>query len=435
MENTQLTKITMPIDYLKIIFRRKWFIIGSVYAGLISGIIASYVLPKTYESNTVIMVEEGKIINPIISTLAVSTSLTQRLSTIRDQALGWNNLVQLVKKLNLDKNVDSQYSYEQLILSLRKNIKVGMSGQNLIKIWFQDKDPQKTQSVVKTITEIFVNENIKMQNEETDNAINFINDQLTIYRKKIKEGEIAKMQEDLNKLLMDSTENHPLVKDLRAKIAKAQEELGQDKLDTNADLTAMPATEGNLQQLKEELAQIRNSINLDEQTSGAQSASTSNDAVYKMLLVDKIDKILSQDAKVDENIYNTLLQRLETAKITKRLDASTQGTKYTVIDPPRLPIKPTKPNKFLVIFMGLFLGASAGIGLVLLMEFMDHSLLGIEEAKAYLNYPILGGISRIITAEDLLKEKNVVKKRITFSLTAGVSLVLILMVYSFINGK
>lgn len=180
---------------------------SAIYVGLISGIITSYVLPKSYQSSTLILAEEGKIINPIISSLAVSTNLSARMRTIQEQILGWNSLTQLVKTLKLDNAVKTRYEYENLILSIRKRIKVLLGGQSIIRISFEDANPAQAQAVVKTLTEILINQNIEMQNKETDDAINFINDQLKLYKRKIKEGEIAKMQEDLNKLLMDSTES------------------------------------------------------------------------------------------------------------------------------------------------------------------------------------------------------------------------------------
>ncbi|PIQ89228.1 MAG: hypothetical protein COV72_04295 [Candidatus Omnitrophica bacterium CG11_big_fil_rev_8_21_14_0_20_42_13] len=430
MENSETVKNLMPIDYLKILFRRKWLLIAAVYIGLIGGIIASYLLPKSYESYTVILVEEGKIINPIISSLAVSTTMTQRMQTIQEQMLSWNSLTQLVKQLKLDANAKSQYEYEQLILSIRRNIRVHLGGKNVIKISFADKDPAKAQAIVKTITEIFINQNITMQNQETDDAINFINDQLQVYRKKIKEGEISAMKQELDKLLIDATEKHPVVQDLKLKIAQAEEELASGNFDLNETDTA---TGPKGKKLKEELITLRDSIDLDNLNADIHSAGTVNDAMYKMLLVDKIDNVLKQDAKIDESIYNKLLERLETAKITKRLDASVQGTRYTVLDPPRLPIKPTKPNKILVIFMGIFLGAACGLGAIFFMEFTDTSFIGIDEAKTHLTLPVLGGISRITTIEDITKEKNTLKKRVALLLIGGIALVIAIVIYSAIN--
>ena len=64
-----------PADYLKIIFRRKWFLIVPVVIGLVGGTIAGNILPKSYEASTLILVEEGRVINPLIQGLAVSTSV------------------------------------------------------------------------------------------------------------------------------------------------------------------------------------------------------------------------------------------------------------------------------------------------------------------------------------------------------------------------
>ena len=71
----------------------------------------------------------------------------------------------------------------------------------------------------------------------------------------------------------------------------------------------------------------------------------------------------------NEKIYNTLLQRMESAKITQRLQSSKEGTKYTVLDPPRVPLEPFKPNKILVALMGLLCGCGAGVGMVFLSRF------------------------------------------------------------------
>jgi len=101
MESKEFTKYQNPMEYLKIFFRRKWFFITPVFMGLVLSIVACFLLPPAYESNTLILVEEEKIINPLIQGLAVSTTAVQRMQNIREQILGWNSLVELTKKLNL----------------------------------------------------------------------------------------------------------------------------------------------------------------------------------------------------------------------------------------------------------------------------------------------------------------------------------------------
>ena len=51
MESHSATQ-KQPADYLKIFFRRKWFLIIPVVIGMVGGIIAGNIMPKSYESST-----------------------------------------------------------------------------------------------------------------------------------------------------------------------------------------------------------------------------------------------------------------------------------------------------------------------------------------------------------------------------------------------
>ena len=93
------------LNYLRIFFRRKWFLIIPLLVGLGVGFFVANALPKIYESYTVMLIEEDKLDNPIISGLAVSTSARQRLRNLREQILGWNRLVKLADKLGMTKNI------------------------------------------------------------------------------------------------------------------------------------------------------------------------------------------------------------------------------------------------------------------------------------------------------------------------------------------
>lgn len=443
MENQALSRYSNPAAYIKVFFRRKWFFIASTYLGLIGGIIACFLMPRTWQASTIILVEEEKIINPLIQNLAVSTTAVQRMQGIRETLLGWTSLVELVKKLNLAKNINSQIEFERLIQKLRKNIIVQMTGQgrpqqeassNIIKISYLAENPQEAQLVTKTLTDILMEKNLESQTKETDVAIQFITEQLAIYKRKIKESEIAKLREDLKKLLVDSTEQHPLVRELRGKIAIAEKELASGEYEVKGSGQALDAaTRETLKKELDKLIESEASNALPKVSRGAVAAPESdpNTAIYKLLLMDKVDSAMARDIDVNEAIYNMLLQKLETAKITQRLEASKEGTRYTIIDPPRLPLTPVKPNKPLVILMGLFLGAASGVGLVFAREFMDQSIIDIQDAKQALELPVLAGISRITTQEEIDKEKSRKKTLITVTLAVSVILVIVTMLISF----
>lgn len=436
MESQETAKNRNPLEYLKMFFRRKWLLIIPAFIGLVGGIIACFLLPPTWESSTIILVEEEKVINPLFQNLAVSTTALQRMQNIKEIILGWNSLVELTKKLNLDKDIRSQYDYEKLILGLRNSILVQMRQANIIRIAYYGTEPQKTQMVTKTLTDILIEKNMQSQTKETDVAINFIKEQLAIYKRKIKESEIAKLQDQLKALLQDSTEAHPIVKELHQKISIAEKELASG--DYQVKGPDQPANDATKKALQEELDKLikeetENSKNVPSFV--AKEQNDPNSSIYKLLLIDKVDSSIARDINVNENIYNILLGKLETAKITQRLETSKEGTRYTVLDPPRLPLSPIKPNKMMVVFMGLFFGVIGGIAIVFAREFMDQSFLDIEDAKHNLPLPILGAISRITTPEEIAKEKQ---RTITFAVS-GLILAIVLItttaLISFLKGR
>ena len=431
MDSPVSSKYKNPADYFKIIFRRKQLIIIPTYIGLVLGIMACLLMAPTWQSSTIIMVEEEKIINPLIQNLAVSTSVSQRMASVREVILGWNSLVELSRKLGLDKNINNQQGFEDLIYGLKQNIQVQMRPPNIIILSYFGKTPQETQMVAKTLTDVLIERNMKSQTKETDVAITFIKEQLDIYKRKIKESEISEMQDQLKKLLSDSTEEHPLVKELRGKLAIANQELNSGDYEVKS--SDKPITSEAKKALEAELDKV-----LKQQDSGAgaspAASEDTNASIYKMMLMDKVDSSRARDIDVNKNIYNMLLQRLETAKITQRLETSREGTRYTVLDPARLPLKPVKPNKPLLIVLGLFLGLGCGLGLVFLREFMDQSILDIEDAKNNLDAPVLGAIPRITTAEEIAKEKSAALTLTIISSVVGIVLLIAALVISLLRG-
>jgi uncharacterized protein involved in exopolysaccharide biosynthesis len=401
-----------------------------VFIGFVLSIMLGFFLPPTYESATIILVEEEKTMNPLMQGLAVSTTVIERMRDLKELLLSWKSLVELTKKLDLAKNAQTQQQFETLIKELRKNIVVQMRGPNIIRIAYFGRHPTETQMVAKTLTDVLIEENMRKQTKETDVAIDFIKEQLQVYKRKIKESEIASMEEELKTLLVDSTEQHPLVKELRQKIASASKELesGEYKVSETEKPIASPVYEKLQQELDKMVKKETAAVESNPSVAYAANNTEQNDpnaTIYKLMLMDKLDSVLARDIKVNENIYNMLLQKLETAKITQRLETSREGTRYNIIDPPRMPLKPSKPNKLLIVFLGLFLGSCSGAGLVMGKEFLDHSFLDIEDAKQNLELPILGAISRITTLEEIDKEKKRQKKLITYALVSSGVLIFI----------
>jgi uncharacterized protein involved in exopolysaccharide biosynthesis len=422
-----------PLSYMKIFFRRKEFLIIPAIIGLTLGICAGLVLPPEYESSTIMLVEEGKTDNPLFDKLTVSTTVQQRMLAIKESMLGWNSLVELVRRLGMDRDVSTPKEFEDLILGIKDRVNIQLRGQNIINLSFTARDPKETQAVVKNITDIFIEKNVEIQNQETSSAITFIEEQLKLYRSKIKSAEIAQLREDLQTLLYDATENHPDVKRLMEQITQKQEELRRENLEYHEDILKDTNTNtAIIQGIQEALQTLEMTAKGGPAADpGVASGADPKSAIYKVMLMEKMDQVKARDAGINQSIYGMLLQRLETAKITQRLQSSKEGTRYTVLDPPRLPLEPVKPNKILLAILGLAGGVGIGIGLIFLFEFLDKSFLDVEEAKTFLGAPLLGAISKINTEAVMRQERE--RQAWLYTLTVVFAIVLVILTAAIMN--
>jgi LPS O-antigen subunit length determinant protein (WzzB/FepE family) len=214
--------------------------------------------------------------------------------------------------------------------------------------------------------------------------------------------------------LIDSTDKHPLVKQLRERIDLKMKELEKEKLEfTKADDLVKESNKKIIENIQKALSNIEGEVAKDE-----------NKDLYKFVLADKIGDVVARDAEVNESIYNVLLQRLETAKITQSLQTSKEGTRYTIVDPPRVPLAPFKPNKGMLAGGAAAAGLLLGAGIVFLMEFFDKSFIDVEDAKEFFGTPLLGAISRITTKEEISYQKEFVRWVYVVAIIASVVIVL-----------
>ncbi len=351
--------------YLNILWRRKWLVIVPMLIMGVGAFVGSNFIPKEYVSHTTILVEEQKLMNPLISGLAVSSSVYNRLPSTKEQILSWNNIVSLIKRLGLDKQITSREQLEKMVEEFRRNIYVVMPrNKNVVIISFRGKDPVMVRDVVKIIADNFIKQNLEDQGREASTAIEFIKNQILLYKYKIKQDELRQYKRKLKDLLVDSTEKHPLVIDLRKKIQKLEKELKEEESVIDAIKTPKNEEEKRLyNELMEEYARVRQNLNNVE---------------------DEVDAI-EKDKKINEEIYAMLKKRLETARLTQRLESSKQGLKFRILDPPMVPTRPVKPNRIKYTIFGLALGFALGIFLMVLAELLDTSFKGVQEAKRFLS--------------------------------------------------
>ena len=384
-------------EYYYLLLRHR--LVYTWIVGICLGIatITTFFLPKIYRAETALLLRDEEILNPLISGLAISPSLTSRMRTLREELLSWQRLTLLVEQLHLDKDIKNPRSYEKLIRDLRDHLSIKTGGARIVTISFEGQDPKGAQEIVQTLSDIIIGGTLTSQKIEASSAIRFIDDQLSSYRVKLEksEEELRKFRElysstlpvatqmnqqlvnlklELNNLLVDNTEEHPRVIQTRSLIKN---------LENQRDVEMKIAQAEGVEIAPEEYTKLISSVPRQEQQLSR----------------------LTRDYMVNANIYESLLQRLETAKLSETLEESEKGPKFRILEPARLPLEPVKPRKILVVLGGFVVGLLLGAGVVYILDMSNTSIRNLDEARNVLEFPVLGSIPPI-HPEDLMVQES-----------------------------
>lgn len=104
---------------------------------------------------------------------------------------------------------------------------------------------------------------------------------------------------------------------------------------------------------------------------------------------------LTRDYKTTNDLYNSLLQKREGAKISANLERGEIGERFKVLDPVRLPEKRISPKRTQMCLIGLGIGILLGLALGGLVEFLDSSLRSDEDVEASLGLPVLAIVPNV----------------------------------------
>lgn len=119
---------------------------------------------------------------------------------------------------------------------------------------------------------------------------------------------------------------------------------------------------------------------------------------------------LQRDRTVYQRVYDDLLQKLETARVSKNLELADKTTSYRVVDKPLVPRVPVKPNRVLLILMGVALGVAGGAGVVIGLDSIDSSLKDADAIKKGLGLTVLASVPQVVTDAEVVSVKALDKK-------------------------
>jgi protein tyrosine kinase modulator len=101
---------------------------------------------------------------------------------------------------------------------------------------------------------------------------------------------------------------------------------------------------------------------------------------------------LSRDYLTLQSTYTTLLAKKEDSKVAANLERRQIGEQFKILDPARLPERPTSPNRPQLQSLGLAAGIGFGVALMALIEYLDKTIKSEADVMAALNLLVLATV-------------------------------------------
>jgi hypothetical protein len=114
---------------------------------------------------------------------------------------------------------------------------------------------------------------------------------------------------------------------------------------------------------------------------------------------------LNRDYEITRERYLSLVERREAARLAQQVGQSGSNVNFRIIDPPRIPGKPSGPNRFLLLSGVLLAALSAGLGWGFLMYLFQPTFIDASQIKDKIGLPILGSVNLYLTPEHKKRRK------------------------------
>ncbi|MBD8674426.1 XrtA system polysaccharide chain length determinant [Massilia sp. CFBP 13721] len=215
------------LNFLKALGKYRWHAVSIAWLVALIGWAMVWRMPNTYETSARVYVDTQSILKPLLSGMTTLPNLDQQVSFMRQTLISRPNVEKVMRDTDLDVKATTTREKEQIIEGLMRNIKVSGTGRDdIYSISYTSTDAKLGKDVVQSLLTIFVEGSFGGKKQDSDKAIQFINDQIRSTEEKLAADE--------NKLKEFKIRNMGLMPqngDFSGRVAGANEALNQARLE------------------------------------------------------------------------------------------------------------------------------------------------------------------------------------------------------------
>ncbi|MEM6744209.1 MAG: hypothetical protein AAF676_10790, partial [Pseudomonadota bacterium] len=207
------------------------------------------------------------------------------------------------------------------------------------------------------------------------------------------------------------SENHPEIRSIDVRIGALERVIAREE-QTRSDASGaefqavvtenMRRIDQELELIDQELEQMEDELISLERREAELERSISETPNTQMSL-----NSLQRDYANLQGQYTNAQAKLAVSATGEQLELTQQAERFEVIEQAQAPETPDKPDRFMILVMGVGGGAGAGLGLIVLLEFLNRAVRRPSDVVSALQQQPLAVIPYIYTDVELTRRSRV----------------------------
>ncbi|MGZ8287987.1 MAG: XrtA system polysaccharide chain length determinant [Telluria sp.] len=177
---------------LKAIWKYRWHAVIISWIVAIAGWVFVYRMPDDYQASARVYVDTQSILAPLLAGMTTVPNLDQQVAFMRRTLISRPNVEKVMRMVDLDIKPKSPEEHEELVDKLMKEIKItGTEQDDIYTISYTNPNRKLGKDIVQSLLTIFVEGSFGTKKQDSDKAVQFIEDQIKSYETKLIAGENA----------------------------------------------------------------------------------------------------------------------------------------------------------------------------------------------------------------------------------------------------
>jgi uncharacterized membrane protein YgdD (TMEM256/DUF423 family) len=129
---------------------------------------------------------------------------------------------------------------------------------------------------------------------------------------------------------------------------------------------------------------------------------------------------LTRDHALAKARYDEFNVKKGQSEMANKLEERSAGENLELLDPASMPLKPTQPNRWLIVGIGVGLGVAVGLCLAGAKEMKDSTLKNVKDVRAYTNLQVLASIPLLENALLVRRKRRLLWLAWSSAMTLGI---------------